>query len=123
MPARPAPPAGGLGPLDPLEPAGVTSTPYAIRLDRHAAAGLSQVGSPQRAGSLAHLLLGQAGVAQRGHRPRSAAAAMPGRNPATASSALVPVATTARPSRPASGASVSSSSALQKSQRSPALAR
>ncbi len=55
--------------------------------------------------------------------PRSAAARMPGRKPATASSALVPVATCARPCSAASGPSTSSSSALQWKQRSPAFAR
>ena len=48
---------------------------------------------------------------------------MPGRKPATASSALVPVATCARPCSAASGPSTSSSSALQWKHRSPALAR
>ena len=54
-----------LGPVDPGEPVGVTVTPYATRLDRQAAAGLSHVGRPQRRRRLADLRLGEPGVPQR----------------------------------------------------------
>src|SRR5689334_4637078 len=102
---------------------GVTSTPYAMRLDRQAAAGLSQVESPISREAARTSALVRPASASGVTAPRSAAARIPGRNPARRSSALVPVATWARPSRSATGPSTSSSSALQKKHRSPALAR
>ena len=71
--------------------------PNATRLDRQAAAGLSQVGRSQARDAARTCSLvrpaSRSGVAA----PRSAAARMPGRKPATASSALVPVATRREP--------------------------
>jgi hypothetical protein len=92
----------------------VIRIPYAIRLDRQAAAGLSEVSSPQlRDASRIWALVSRAsrsGVIA----PRSKAALIPGRKPAIASSAFVPVAIAAMPNSSAIGCSVSTSSALQK---------
>jgi hypothetical protein len=85
--------------------------PYATLLARHAAAGLSHVTSPHARDASRTSAFVRPTSSSGVRAPRSAAARMPGRKPATASSAFVPV-QTAAPS--ASGASVSSSSLLQK---------
>ena len=102
---------------------GVTSTPYATLEERHAAAGLSHVGSPHRCEASRTCALVSPASRRGATAPRSSAARMPGRKPATASSAFVPVATVPMPRASASGVSTSISSALQKKQRSPPLAR
>ena len=75
----------------------MTSTPYATLEERHAAAGLSHVGSPHRCEASRTCALVSPASRRGATAPRSSAARMPGRKPATASSAFVPVATVPMP--------------------------
>src|SRR3954447_7151724 len=93
-----------------------------IRLARQAAAGLSASDRSQRRAAARTSSLVRPARASGVHAPAAAAARMPGRKPATTSSALVPVTTSASPRSAASGIRTSTSSVLQKAQRSPALA-
>ena len=101
--ARPSPRAGRGPPprRAPRGPAGAASprrrTPPCE--ERHAAAGLSHVGSPQRREASRTWALVSPASRSGATAPRSSAARMPGRKPATASSALVPVATVADAAR------------------------